>query len=388
VSAREHVIVHQFDPAQQIAGGIEGFIVDLVRHAPPAHRFSIVGVDGTDSRELGVWHDITLAGRPIRFMPVARLSVVRPERRLPHTLRLVAGLLIRRPNVDGSILHAHRVEVGSALALSYPSNPLVQFVHTDSTELLQHRVESFWRFLPRTSVWLERRTVKHADQTIVMSATAARRLAADSANVSAGSNWFDDTIFYPAANAGDTGLVVGWVGRLEQSKNPVAAVDVFARLAVTDTSFRAWVAGSGSLEQALRARIEDCGLQDRVELLGTLEPEVLAQRLRETDVLLVTSLWEGQPRAVLEALGSGTRVVSPDVGDVRSLVVDRKGGFVASGRTADELATQVQAAAVLQAGAPVAATVSRYRASLAVPQLLNALALLPERGKLRSPRRR
>jgi len=56
-----------------------------------------------------------------------------------------------------------------------------------------------------------------------------------------------------------------------------------------------------------------------VHLAGYSRQEV-AHVMRAVDALVMTSISEGSPVAVKEALASGTRVVSVDVGDVRSVI--------------------------------------------------------------------
>jgi glycosyltransferase involved in cell wall biosynthesis len=374
--AREHLIVHQFDPSVHMTGGVHGFLVDLVRYAPPGNAFRFVGVDSSGSGRLGVWREVVVGGRPAGFLPVARLSAERQTRRIPHALRVVAGLAARRPRAGGALLHAHMVEVGAALRLLYPRSPVVQFVHSDAEAALAHRAETFWRFFPRTQAALERAVVGRADRTYVMSRAAAERLGQHSAKVSAASNWFDDSVFHPAREPAPAGLTVGFVGRLEPSKGPLAAVEVFRGLAERDPGFTGWFAGVGTLEDEVRARLHEHGLADRVELLGTVQPPELAERLGGSACLLVTSLWEGQPRAVLEALGCGVPVVSTDVGDVRRLVVPGETGFVAEEGSPAELVRLVEAAGRLRDRKAVAATVADRRASVAVPALFEELALL------------
>lgn len=369
-----HLIVHQYDPTERLAGGIHGFITDLIRLAPDEHEFRVIGVDASGGRRLGRWEAVTVGAREVGFLPVARLSAGDARRLVPHTARLVAGLLTRRTReASPTILHAHRVEVGAALHLAHPGNRLVQFVHTDSDEAGRHRTESFWRFLPRIHDLIERSAVQSAYRTWVLSQAAAARLAESGAgNVRSGRNWFDEEVFYPGSTepADDW---IGWVGRFEPSKDPLLAVETLAALHGAGRDFRLWLAGSGSLEGAVRTAVERLGLGDSVQLLGTMAPQHLAERLRETRAVLVTSLWEGQPRAVLEALGSGTPVVSRPVGDVPAIVDEGRTGFISNAGTAPDLAQFLSRLDELAPRAEIARSVDAFRGSAVVRALFDDL---------------
>lgn len=370
----EHLIVHQFDPREHIPGGVHGFIVDLVRLAPAGHRFRIAGVDAVGGRRLGEWTTETIDGREVAFLPLARLSAA-TSRRFPHSARLVAGLVTRHAWGKPTFVHAHRAETGLALSLRFPRIPLVQFLHTDAAELLRHRTESLWRLLPRTQLAVESLAVRRAAAVWVFSAEAARRLHAR-----AGRNWYDDAIFRPRPRAAGGALTVGWIGRLEPSKDPLCAVATLGELARSGVDVRGWFAGSGTLEPALRRELAAHSLADRVELRGTLRPDELAAALAETDVLLVSSLWEGQPRAVLEALACGVPVVSRRVGDVPALVGDGVSGFIANDGSPQELAGLVVRAAPLRGGDAVTAAVREHRATRVVGQLFEELERLATTG--------
>lgn len=363
-----HLIVHQYDPREQLAGGIHGFITDLIRLAPEGHDFRVVGVDASGGRTIGKWEQVTVGTRDVGFLPVARFSAGDERRFVPHTVRLVAGLLARRPHESRSTyLHAHRVEVGAALHLVHRWNRLVQFVHTDSAEAARHRAESFWRFMPRLHDAIERSTVRSAYRTWVLNRAAAARLAETGADrVRYGRNWFDEELFYPAGGTTGASGVVAWIGRLEPSKDPVRAVEAIAALRADGHEASLWIAGSGSLEGAVRAAIRERGLDGSVELLGTLAPEALAERLRRTRALLVTSLWEGQPRAVLEALACGVAVVAPAVGDIPEVVRQGRTGFVASSHAPAELAQLLARVEELPPPAALARSVDGFRGSAVV----------------------
>jgi glycosyltransferase involved in cell wall biosynthesis len=379
--ALEHTIVHQFDPAEHIAGGVHGFITDLIRLAPEGHRFRIIGVDAAGGRQLGKWSAADVAGRDVSFLPVARLSAGR-ERRVPHTLRLIGGLLVHRPRIASDFVHAHRGETGLFVSTAFRRVPLVQFVHTDAAEAMRHRTESFWRYLPRTHLFAESLAVRRAAAAWVYNAEAARRLGTSASSVRAGQNWYDDAVFRPRRNVrrGDE-LTVGWIGRFEPSKDPLRAVGVFAELARRGVPFRGWFAGSGTLEDAVGREVEAQGVSRQVSLHGTLAPSGVARLLEETDVLLVTSLWEGQPRAVLEALGAGVPVVSTAVGDVPELVREGVSGCISRSGAASELADLCVEAAELSDRDGIAATVASHRASQVIGALFAELERLWQAGR-------
>lgn len=121
-------------------------------------------------------------------------------------------------------------------------------------------------------------------------------------------------------------LVVG-VGNLKPQKNAedflAVAEAVLAR--VPEASF-AFV-GDGPLRPRLEARALAKGLHAKVRFLGWRRdvPELLAA----SDVFLLTSLWEGLPRALVEAMRSGLPCACYGVDGVRDLLVDGVNGFSA-----------------------------------------------------------
>jgi glycosyltransferase involved in cell wall biosynthesis len=245
---------------------------------------------------------------------------------------------------------------------------------------MRHRTESFWRYLPRTHLFAESLAVRRAAAAWVYNAEAARRLVASAPGVRAGQNWYDDAVFRPRGGVRRDELTVGWIGRFEPSKDPLRAVSVLAELARRGVRFRGWLAGSGTLGDAVRRDVDAHGLVQQVSLHGTLAPSGVAQLLDETDVLLVTSLWEGQPRAVLEALGAGVPVVSTAVGDVPELVQEGVSGFIGRSGTAGELAELVVEAAELSDRDGIAASVASHRASQVIGGLFAELERLWQAG--------
>ncbi len=370
----EHLIVHQLDPTVHAAGGTRGVITDLVRFAPEGHEFSIIGIDLAGRQRLGRWEAVEIDGRRIRFLPVARVAADAGRRRVPNTARLVAGLFRYRVPTGRAILQAHRAEVGAVLAALYPRRPLVQFIHSDWEAALESNAETFWRFMPRTHLLIERVVARRADRTIVFSRTASERLGRRSSRVEPARSWFDPSAFYPGRPQREGPLRIGWIGRFEHQKDPMKFVQVLACLARRSVRFTAWLAGAGVLERDLRAATAAEGLDECTEFAGTVSPQALAERLRSTDVLLMTSLVEGFPRAMVEALACGVPVVSTPVGDAVNVLRDGQNGFVAKGSSPDELAALVIRAHELPAGPQIAATAAAFDAHTVVAEVFDRIS--------------
>ncbi len=120
----------------------------------------------------------------------------------------------------------------------------------------------------------------------------------------------------------DGQLTILSVGRVDEEKNPLMLADVLARLDSEGGDWRLVVIGEGSLERALRDRLEKLGLADLAQLRGYVEQAALPEAYRSSHVLLLTSRTEGLPQVIIEAFAAGLPVVSTDVGGIRDAVGD------------------------------------------------------------------
>lgn len=139
------------------------------------------------------------------------------------------------------------------------------------------------------------------------------------------------------ARAGDMGLrrelglsdqtpLAGMVACLKPQKAPVDFVAVAASVAreVPDAHFV--VAGDGELRGEVEQAVAAAGLGERFRLLGwRRDPERIVGAL---DVLVLTSLHEGLPRVVPEAMAAGKPVVATAVDGTPEAVRDRVTGFL------------------------------------------------------------
>ncbi|WP_417914351.1 glycosyltransferase family 4 protein [Candidatus Electronema sp. JM] len=98
------------------------------------------------------------------------------------------------------------------------------------------------------------------------------------------------------------------VGILEHGKNQQLLLDVFKGISAEQAQL--YLYGTGPDEQLLRERATRENLTDRVQFMGWVPSERIWP---EVDLLLMPSLHEGAPNAVLEALGYGIPVFASDI---------------------------------------------------------------------------
>jgi glycosyltransferase involved in cell wall biosynthesis len=81
------------------------------------------------------------------------------------------------------------------------------------------------------------------------------------------------------------------------------------------------IVGTGELETALREEVRDRGLADRVEFAGWLPYEALPDTYASHDAFVYPGRWD-EPfgRVFIEAMATGTPVVSTDVGSVAEIL--------------------------------------------------------------------
>ncbi|HHX50779.1 MAG TPA: glycosyltransferase family 4 protein, partial [Clostridia bacterium] len=120
----------------------------------------------------------------------------------------------------------------------------------------------------------------------------------------------------------DTQLNVGTSGRVCAQKNPALFKAIAERFLSKDKLQFIWIGGGG----------EDfnLGSAKNINLTGWLPRNRALTLLAELDIYVQTSLWEGMPISVIEAMVSGIPVVVTDVVGNRDAVAHGETGFITS----------------------------------------------------------
>jgi len=100
-----------------------------------------------------------------------------------------------------------------------------------------------------------------------------------------------------------------WPGRLVAQKDPLLTVDVVAELVRRGVEFELTIVGDGDLADDTRRRADELGVADR--FAWHPPSKEMPRWYRSSDVLLMTSVFEGIPLALYEALAMGVPAVVP-----------------------------------------------------------------------------
>lgn len=181
--------------------------------------------------------------------------------------------------------------------------------------------------------------------------------------------------FAPAGNV----LIVN-VARLDAVKDQAGLITAFRMLCDMEpdraSRLRLAIIGGGAEHDKLQQQIEQLGLTAQARLLG-MRSDVPAL-LAEADLFVLSSIAEGMPGSVLEAMASGLPVVSTRVGGVGEVVVDGATGTLVApsdpGALADALRTYVDDEALrLQHGCAGRECVGKH---FSLPVMLSAYSAL------------
>lgn len=132
---------------------------------------------------------------------------------------------------------------------------------------------------------------------------------------------FIDLESVPAAN---TNLKIGIVGRLVPIKNHRMFIEAAAKLSGRPLEF--FIIGDGELRGILEDHTRKLGLDNKVFFTGWQKD--LPGVYQGLDVVVLTSLNEGTPVSIIEAMACARPVIATDVGGVRDLIGDNQRGIL------------------------------------------------------------
>jgi glycosyltransferase involved in cell wall biosynthesis len=145
------------------------------------------------------------------------------------------------------------------------------------------------------------------------------------------------------APSSDDELRLITVGRLEREKGHTLLLDALATVREPRVSLT--VVGDGSELEALRAQAGRLGISERVRFLGRVGQDAIREHYARADAFCLSSLGEGIPVVLMEAMALRMPVIAPRLMGIPELVEDGMSGLLFAPGRADALAKSIEALA-------------------------------------------
>lgn len=138
-----------------------------------------------------------------------------------------------------------------------------------------------------------------------------------------------------SSNKIDDGIWIGSIGRLVTEKSYEDFIEAAAL--VKNPTVRFLIIGDGFLKEKLTAKIKRLGLENKFYLINQMAPA--APYLKAMDIFLLSSIKEGLPYTLLEAMAAELPVIVTRVGGMPEIVTGH--GLVMPPREPEELARAI-----------------------------------------------
>lgn len=353
--------VYPTDPLGPKVGGVEAFIKGCIKYSPDDFLCSFVGITSDPaSRPPKQWQTIEVSGKSIRFFPLFHERNENKKTVIPLSLRFTYALKCAGLSFDDQVLLLNRIE--PVIAIRKSAAPKIGVVHTDiEKQIAKNASEVLWSRFSAMYGSFERKVFPYFSYIYTVSMNSLNyfhsRYPEQSDKFAFLPTWVDPDVFSPGRITKDKTKAqcpynelsrhvqkqwIVFAGRIQETKAPFRLIDTFKAYHDHHQKSVLIMIGEGNLRKQAQEYTQTLSIADDVVFLKNMNQNELAYFFRAADLFLLTSNYEGMPRCVLEALGSGTPVVTTDVGEVKRVVQNGFSGEVISGFEPTDIAEGIK----------------------------------------------
>jgi glycosyltransferase involved in cell wall biosynthesis len=330
-------LLHPFDPRGSKVGGLETYIRDFIGFHPPDVDVLMIGVDSRGDLKLGETYWTVLRNRTFEFLPILHY----PDDRAREAARSVrqsitAQFFVALLRHFGSVAHAIRSRncsvdlrrVEYAWVPVVLGAPFVQMLHGEGAPKLQmDSLLKKYRFVHNLG---ERFAMANSRKFLCVNPFITERLRQTYPRhrdkIDTLWTWANTEIFrpQPLPDARDH-FRIAFAGRLDEFKDPALMFATIARL-------RERLPGQVELHYIGTSDPERypefAAIRDITVRHGFQDAAGMAETLAGVHAGILTSVFEGMPRCVLETLAVGRPVVAVHLPQLEVVIRDGESGFI------------------------------------------------------------
>ena len=297
-------------------GGAEMLLLAMVRQFAADHDVTVVyftpGPLEEDMRSLGV--------------PIHRISTmgIKDPRVIP---RLVAMMREQKPDVVHT--HLSKSDVAGLMAAAMAGVPVrISSIHNVDPWRQKKWLSEIMKQWTKTSHHMIAVSEGVRDYVLEYSDYPAEKITTVANGIDL--DRFDPATVPPIDKTQfgipEDALTVCMVARLEESKGHHILIDAASKVIADLPDAYVMIVGDGHLREGLEAQRDRMGLDDNVIFTGIQRD--IPGVMRAVDVITFSSLWEGLPVALLEAMAMANPVVSTAVGGIPNVITDGEDGLL------------------------------------------------------------
>jgi teichuronic acid biosynthesis glycosyltransferase TuaC len=259
------------------------------------------------------------------------------------SVRRLVGRYIKHKKID--LIHAHTIMPDGFAAMLLGREfglPVVCTVHGSDISFYPHR--------NRPTLWATKAALKRIRHMVTVSSDLKQKIFSMTgiSQVEVIPNGADPRTFQPvnkveARRKLDLPLdkkIVLFVGHLIEVKGVDYLLRAMCRLREKQASL--FLVGEGNLRSSLVAMSRDLGLEEKCTFVGERPHDEIPLWLCAADCLVLSSLSEGLPTILVEAMFCNTPIVATDVGGVREIIDDGRTGLLVRSKEPLEIAHAIQ----------------------------------------------
>jgi len=139
-------------------------------------------------------------------------------------------------------------------------------------------------------------------------------------------NYVNMSVFKPMPELKNQSVrkIILYIGRLSPEKN---LNNLFQALVGIEHAILQMI-GSGALKEDLQKMAKN--LMINVEFLGNVSHEELPKYINHSDIFVLPSLYEGNPKVLLEAMACGATVLATNVRGINNLIIHKLNGYLSN----------------------------------------------------------
>jgi glycosyltransferase involved in cell wall biosynthesis len=137
----------------------------------------------------------------------------------------------------------------------------------------------------------------------------------------------------------ENSFVLTTIGRLHPQKDFSTIIKTLKLIISQDKNFKLLVIGDGPLRKSLEKEAEGLGLNQYVRFLGFRED--ISMLIDISDIIILSTKWEGLPLVPLEAGVCKKPVIASDVDGIRETIIDKKTGYLFKPASEKDLASKI-----------------------------------------------